>query len=163
MAPRTRGRRSIRATVLVADGFDESQVVGCVSVLRELGIACQLTSLAAGPVTGAHGLTVQPDTSLEAALTGVTADLIVVPGGAACVGALSLDPRVRQLVEALTLNQGLLAVTALAGSAKVGHPLWELAMESVARQAAHQELDVFLKQTLIKVIRSAEAPRLSRR
>ncbi len=156
MRPRTRNRRSVRAIVLVADGFDEVQTVACVSGLRDLGAACQLISLTAGLVTGAHGLAVHPDASLEAALTAAPLDLLLFPSGAAHLRALSLDARVWQLAEALVHSQGVILVTAAAArEAQAGSRLWEVANGVITVQGRDQSLATFLRQSVSQAIQRA--------
>lgn len=147
MKKQPRLKRTVRALVLVADGFDEPQAVECVSRLREAGAACRLVGLTAGPAIGQHGVSLQPDASLEEALAGETPDLIVLPGGAAGLNAISLDPRVEQLIRAMRPDHGVLALTAAASGLADRRP-WEAAGATVLVQSEGQDPAAFIRRAV---------------
>jgi putative intracellular protease/amidase len=84
--------------LLIADGFEEQPVAACLSQLRAAGVGVDLLAPAAGLVTGAHGMVVRPDRSIESLPSGAAPDLLVVPGGAQCTARLLADPRVHRLL-----------------------------------------------------------------
>jgi 4-methyl-5(b-hydroxyethyl)-thiazole monophosphate biosynthesis len=90
------------AVVLVplAPGFEEIEAVVIIDVLRRAGIEVCVAGLQAGPVTGAHGITLATDR----ALAEVDADalaMIVLPGGMPGTENLRRDGRILELVRAL--------------------------------------------------------------
>lgn len=105
--PATSSRRGL---VLVADGFEEETTIASVRALRDAGMAASLVGLMAGPVTGSHGITIQPDLSLDQVIPDDIFTLVLLPGGRRSVGAVLADPRVHRLVEAATASGGKVAV-----------------------------------------------------
>ncbi|MBE2197124.1 MAG: DJ-1/PfpI family protein [Anaerolinea sp.] len=94
--------------ILIAPGFDEEAVVSCLCQMRRVGTAVTLVGTPALWITGATGLAVQPDCSLDAwqqAAMGNGRCLIVIAGGQSCTTRLLSDARVYQGLRA-TLSQG---------------------------------------------------------
>jgi 4-methyl-5(b-hydroxyethyl)-thiazole monophosphate biosynthesis len=86
------------ALVILAEGFEEIEVVTPVDVLRRAGIEVTVASTGEGVhVTGRNGLTFHADTTL-ATVEGARFDCVVVPGGPA-VSLLRKDPRVASLLQ----------------------------------------------------------------
>lgn len=88
-------------TVLVplADGFEEIEAFAPVDLLRRAGIEVTVASLNDNRhATGRSGITAHADAALSA-LTGLSFDLIFLPGGAG-VKHLRADPRVSEIVRA---------------------------------------------------------------
>jgi len=83
-------------TVLVplADGFEELEAITVIDLLRRADIEVTTAALRASPVSGAHGIAVQSDTTL-AALDEVEFDMIVLPGGMPGAQHLAEDARLR--------------------------------------------------------------------
>ncbi|OAV69775.1 Chaperone protein YajL [Bacteroidales bacterium Barb6XT] len=72
----------MKAILFLADGFEETEAVGTIDVLRRGGIETMVVSIVAGKktVTGAHGIPVTADALFEEAdFSG--ADALVLPGG----------------------------------------------------------------------------------
>jgi 4-methyl-5(b-hydroxyethyl)-thiazole monophosphate biosynthesis len=103
--------------VLFAEGFEEIEAVTPVDVLRRAGADVTTAGLAAGPVRGARGIVVLPDTDL-ASVAGRAFDLVVLPGGMPGAANLAEDPRVRDLV-AGTLERGAMVGAICASPALV--------------------------------------------
>lgn len=135
-------------TILVAEGFDEEQVAGCVRQVRQAGIVCRLVGLTFGPVVGQNGLKVWTDASLEAALAEPPPKWLIVAGGAACTGALGRDPRVQQLAEAVLNDGGQVALTATARPALRGDPAWARLQGRLVAQPAGQSIHAFMDALL---------------
>jgi 4-methyl-5(b-hydroxyethyl)-thiazole monophosphate biosynthesis len=82
---------------LLADGFEEIELLTPVDVLRRAGAEVTVAALGEGlHVTGRSGVTLHADTTLAAALAR-DYDCVFLPGGPG-TKALRADPRVRQLV-----------------------------------------------------------------
>lgn len=69
-----------RVLVPLAEGFEEIEAVTVIDLLRRAGIEVVTAGLGAGPVTGSHAITIQPDTDLDSVLD-EPFDMIVLPGG----------------------------------------------------------------------------------
>jgi len=87
------------ASVLVclAQGFEEIEAVTIIDVLRRGGISVTVAGLADGTVEGSHGIAVQPDCTLDAALAR-DYDMVVLPGGLPGADNLQADVRVLALL-----------------------------------------------------------------
>ena len=86
------------ALVLFAEGSEELEAVTIVNILRRGGVSVSLAGLTSGALRGSRGITLQPDTTLEAALNHEY-DMIVLPGGQPGTNNLKADTRVLQLVK----------------------------------------------------------------
>jgi 4-methyl-5(b-hydroxyethyl)-thiazole monophosphate biosynthesis len=83
--------------ILLAPGFEETDVTITTGTLRGAGFPVALVGLVAGPIRGAYGLLIAPDKTLS----DVEADrpqAIVLPGGSEGVHQLNADPRVHALL-----------------------------------------------------------------
>lgn len=84
------------AFVLWADRFDETLAALFVAELRKAGLRVKLVSLAGQPSSGAYGLTLVPDLTLEQALPmAPQASCVVIPCGDAGLKRLKNDPRLQ--------------------------------------------------------------------
>lgn len=81
-----------RVLVPLAEGFEEIEAVTVVDLLRRAGIEVVTAGLDPGPVTGAHGIVVAPDTTLDAVLDHAF-DMIALPGGMPGAANLAADAR----------------------------------------------------------------------
>jgi 4-methyl-5(b-hydroxyethyl)-thiazole monophosphate biosynthesis len=86
------------ALVLFAEGSEELEAVTIVNILRRGGVSVSLAGLTSGALRGSRGITLQPDTTMEAALN-QEFDMIVLPGGQPGTNNLKADARVLQLVK----------------------------------------------------------------
>ena len=86
-----------RVLVPLADGFEEIEAVTVVDLLRRAGIEVHTASLDGPRVTGSHGIAVQADIALDAAVAS-DYDMIVLPGGMPGAEHLKNDPRVLSLL-----------------------------------------------------------------
>ena len=96
--------------VLIANGFEEQDTVGCIHTFREAGVSVSLVSLAAGSVTGSRGIVLQPDFSLDQLSADDRTTLTVLSGGRSCTTALLTDPRVHRLLSTITEAGGRVAL-----------------------------------------------------
>jgi 4-methyl-5(b-hydroxyethyl)-thiazole monophosphate biosynthesis len=83
--------------VLVAEGFEETEAVTPINLLRRAGAEVTLAAVGEGiHVTGRNGMTIHADTTLSA-INGANFDCVLVPGGPG-VARLREDGRVLALV-----------------------------------------------------------------
>jgi len=102
--------------VLLAPGFEETDVTMATSILRRSGHSVVLVGLAAGPIRGAHGLLLVPDRPLSEVVEHIPRAL-VLPGGARGAQRLGAEPRVHVLLHRVFARGGY--VLALDASQKV--------------------------------------------
>ncbi len=74
--------------VLLAEGFEEMEAFAPVDFLRRCGLSVVTVSLSGNSVTGAHGITVSADISMDKADFS-QAKMVILPGG--MPGTLHLD------------------------------------------------------------------------
>ena len=95
--------------VLLADGFEEAGVSIILTTLRQAGLAVNLVGLRSRRVSGAHGLVIVPDTSLDRMLRDSAPILaLILPGGAGYLTRLRVDPRVSTLLKRSIVEKAIL-------------------------------------------------------
>ncbi|MCX7192508.1 MAG: DJ-1/PfpI family protein [Proteobacteria bacterium] len=92
------------ALVLFAEGSEELEAVTIVNILRRAGVTVTLAGITAGALRGSRGVSIAPDTTLDAVLHD-SFDMIVLPGGQPGTNNLQADARVLKLVRQMT-DQG---------------------------------------------------------
>ena len=98
-----------RVLILLADGFEEVEMIAPLDVLRRAGAEVTVASLSEHiQAIGRCGVTVQSDTALAAIPDDAVFDLLLLPGGPG-VKNLRADPRVRTWVLAQHAAQRWLA------------------------------------------------------
>jgi len=102
-----------RLLLLLAEGFEEVEALTPLDLLRRGGVEVVTAALAEGPVTSAHGLTVIPDSHLDA-VANERFDMVLLPGGAPGYLNLAADERVCALVR--TQLNGERPVAAICGA-----------------------------------------------
>jgi len=89
---------------VMADGFEEMELVAPVDILRRAGARVDVLSVdGEGPVTGAHGLAIHPDRPLEGYPS--TPSLVLLPGGMPGAARLGASAKARALCQR-TLSAG---------------------------------------------------------
>jgi hypothetical protein len=95
--------------LLLADGFDEAAVSIILTNLRQAGLAVNLVGLRSRRVSGAHGMIVVPNTSLDRVLEISSPILaLILPGGASHLTRLRVDPRVSTLLQRSIMEETIL-------------------------------------------------------
>ena len=91
-----------KIAVLLSQGFEETEALATVDVLRRAGFSCDMVSMDAGnggdaalQVTGSHGITVVADKAFEEM---DAYDMVVLPGGLPGAEHLRDDARVIALL-----------------------------------------------------------------
>lgn len=102
--------------VPLAEGFEETEAVAVIDVLRRAGLRVTVAGLGAGAMTGSHGIAIVPDAALDdVELASVTA--LFLPGGMPGTTNLMADDRVVGLVR--RLNGAGLPVAAICAAPRV--------------------------------------------
>lgn len=71
-----------KVMVLLAEGFEEIEAVTVIDILRRAEVEVCVAGISEGPVNGAQGIVIQPDSTL-AEINGDDYDMVVLPGGSA--------------------------------------------------------------------------------
>jgi 4-methyl-5(b-hydroxyethyl)-thiazole monophosphate biosynthesis len=89
-----------KAAVVVplANGFEEIEAITIVDVLRRAGEEVAVAGLAPGACTGAYGVAVTPDCSIDE-VDPASVRMVVLPGGMPGATTLRDDPRVTRLLQ----------------------------------------------------------------
>ena len=112
MRTKNEARAPGKVLVPLAGGFEEIEAVTIIDVLRRAGLTVEVAGLASGPVTGAHGITLRPDCTLDQVDASALA-MIVLPGGQPGTDNLKSDGRVLSLVRELEASgRGVAAICA---------------------------------------------------
>lgn len=90
--------------ILLASGFEESDVITVARRLRHASLLVVLVGLSANPLRGAYGLSLAPDRTLSQVEV-EAAQAVMLPGGRHGVRQLAGDPRVHALLHQV-LEQG---------------------------------------------------------
>jgi len=93
-------QNDLAVLVPLAGGFEEIEAVTVIDVLRRAGLEVLVAGLEPGPVTGSHGITLQPDVALDA-VDPARVGALVLPGGQPGTDRLERDERVLALVRSV--------------------------------------------------------------
>jgi len=89
-----------RVLVPLAEGFEELEAVTIIDMLRRAGIKVVVAALGRNPVTGAHGIALTADATMDA-VSGQEFDLVALPGGMPGAANLKDDARIRGIIRRL--------------------------------------------------------------
>lgn len=88
-----------RACVLLIDGFEETEAITVIDVLRRADAQVSVLGVDARKVTGSHGISVNVDAALDDVVAiGAVFDLVVLPGGMPGAARLRDSDKVRRFV-----------------------------------------------------------------
>ena len=93
--------------LLLAAGFEESEALVPLDLLRRAGLTVKTVAITADPVTGSHGVTVLSDINADAATEPI--DLLILPGGMPGTKNLDASPHVDRLLENTQSDGGRIA------------------------------------------------------
>lgn len=97
-----------RACVLLADGFEETEAVAVIDVLRRAEIKVEVLGVESKKVTGSHQICIEAD-ALLSDRKNEKFDLVVLPGGMPGAATLRDHWGVQKLVQAQHASGGLVA------------------------------------------------------
>lgn len=106
-----------KALVLMAEGFEEIELTSIVDILRRGGVTVTIAGLKDGITTGARGIRMQPDASLDNIKE--MYDIIILPGGSPGYVNLGSDRRVIELVNRYNADGKIIAAICAAPSVLV--------------------------------------------
>ena len=87
----------VNALVLMAEGFEEIELTSIVNILRRGGLNVTIAGLKDGLTTGARGIRIQPDASLDSLKE--MYDILILPGGSPGYVNLGKDKRVIDILK----------------------------------------------------------------
>lgn len=96
------------ALLILAKGFEETEAVAVIDVLRRADVAVTMAALEPGPVESAHGVQIIPDALLED-VADRSFDLVVLPGGLEGTERLDRSDIVRRVIDKATSEGKLTA------------------------------------------------------
>ncbi|MFA7405994.1 MAG: DJ-1 family glyoxalase III [Pelobacteraceae bacterium] len=96
-----------KVLIPLAHGFEEIEALTVIDILRRAEIEVVLAGLLPGPVTGAHNISIVPDTSIEA-VNASAFDMIVLPGGQPGTDNLNADPRIHKILKEFASSDKLI-------------------------------------------------------
>ncbi|HMQ50992.1 MAG TPA: DJ-1/PfpI family protein [Anaerolineae bacterium] len=95
--------------ILIADGFEETETITWLSLVRQAGLCIKSVGLTRGLVNGAHGISLKPDLALgelEPWLNTTAIRAVILPGGEASLARLEADPRTHKLLHRVIEQEG---------------------------------------------------------
>lgn len=99
--------------MLLGKGFEETEAIAPLDLLRRAGIDVLTAGIGGKAVTGGHGITVQADICLEQAdLTQL--DMVILPGGLGGVASISASREAMEMIE-FAWNNGKYVAAICAG------------------------------------------------
>lgn len=107
-----------KVAVLLADGFEEVEVITPVDFLRRAGIEVILASIGELNVTGCHDVVIQADTTLNALSDDL--DGIILPGGMPGAANLAQSEALIALIRQMNKSHKLLAAICAAPALVLG-------------------------------------------
>ena len=105
--------------VFLADGFEETEAIAPIDMLRRAGVTVQTVGIGTDTPTGTHGITVRADLP-ETAVTTDGLEGIVLPGGLPGTTNLEASETVQRLLDYCADNDLLIAAICAAPSV-LGH------------------------------------------
>lgn len=112
--------------VLWADRFDETLAALFVAEMRKAGLRVKIVSLAVQPSSGAYGVALVPDLTLEQALPLARyASAVIIPCGTSGLSRLQNDPRMIEFLVQVA-QSGAAFIICQSGVVDLEHLTWPL-------------------------------------
>ncbi len=124
----------------MANGFDETETITMISILRQAGLCVKSVGLTSGLVGSAHGLWLMPDltlSDLDNLVKTKFISMVVLPENEKCLVKLQTDPRILKFLGQVVVQRGQIAVgprgMQLLGAASLqSHGLGEVSLDSTS-------------------------------
>ncbi len=100
--------------VVMTNGFDETETIAMISVLRQAGLCVKSVGLASGLVGSAHGLWIMPDltlSDLDDWMKTKFIRLVILPENEQSLARLEIDPRIHKILRHVVAQKGQIAVS----------------------------------------------------
>jgi putative intracellular protease/amidase len=101
--------------VVIADGFEETDAIVILSLLRQAGIYVKSVGLISGLIGSAHGVWIMPDLTLadlDRSIDGASIGIVILPEGRQSLARLEADPRVHRLLRRVVAQRGHIVTSA---------------------------------------------------
>lgn len=99
--------------VVMANGFDETETIAIISILRQAGLCIKSVGLASGLVGSVHGLWLMPDltlSDLDHLVKTKFISMVILPENEKCLAKLQTDPRLLKFLGQVIAQRGQIAV-----------------------------------------------------
>jgi hypothetical protein len=104
-------QRDTAIAVLLSPGFEEGTAVYCLDRFREAGFSVSLVGMSNNPIRGMHGISVQPDCTIDEISPDTPFRLVILSGGQQYISSMLIDPRVYNLFKDTAQARGFIAPT----------------------------------------------------
>lgn len=104
--------------MFLAEGFEETEAIGCLDVIRRAGLEIKTVSIAEKTVTGSHGVGINADI-LKAEIDFDNMEGIILPGGMPGTTNLQNDETVQNAIS-ICMEKGLLLAAICAAPMVIG-------------------------------------------
>jgi hypothetical protein len=97
------------ALVVIADGFEETEVTIFLSLMRQAGLYVKSVGLTSGLISSARGVWLMPDltlTDLDPLINTTPISVIILPEGRQSLARLEADPRLHRLLRQVVAQRG---------------------------------------------------------
>ncbi|MFH1594116.1 MAG: DJ-1 family glyoxalase III [Candidatus Omnitrophota bacterium] len=108
-----------RALIILADGFEETEAVGPIDILRRAGVDVTIAGLSGKEISGGHGIKVLADKTLDD--VSEEYDALILPGGGGGADNLSRSEKVKTLIREMN-DKGKIVAAICASPAVVLSP-----------------------------------------
>jgi hypothetical protein len=95
--------------VVIADGFEETDAIVMLSLLRQAGLCVKSVGLTRGLICSAHGVWLMPDLTLndlDCMTNNTLISVVILPAGRQSLARLEADPRVHRLLRQVVAQRG---------------------------------------------------------
>ncbi len=99
--------------VVMTSGFNETETIAIISILRQAGLCVKSVGLASGLVSSAHGLWLMPDltlSDLDDLVKTKFIKMVVLPENEQSLARLESDPRIYKFLSQVVAQKGRIAV-----------------------------------------------------
>ncbi|MCA9921478.1 MAG: DJ-1/PfpI family protein [Anaerolineales bacterium] len=88
-----------KVAFLLTPGFEEGTAVFCLEQLRDAGLPVSLIGINDLPISGLHGIKIEPDCTINEITDEAPFHVIVLSGGNQTITSLLFDPRIDKLLK----------------------------------------------------------------